>query len=151
MVFMLRLMHPKTFTASKVISRLHYSRIHYMEEMYSTREKGRTKARTDCTAPNPTAHMGKFTFQGEKKLLFHFLVLLFVSMSIRIQKEKGECLYIRLLSFPCTFHGPYLITKRFTRKREKKKFKILGLISQLFSRIIFYFLEQKKLENTYAN
>lgn len=113
---MLRLMHPKTFTASKVISRLHYSRIHYMEEMYSTREKGRTKARTDYTAPNPMTHMGKFTFQGEKKLLFHFVVLLFASMSIRIQKEKGECLYIRLLFFPCTFHGLYLNIKRFTRK-----------------------------------
>ena len=151
MVFMLRLMHPKTFTASKVISRLHYSRIHYMEEMYSTKEKGRTRARTDYTAPNPTTHMGRFTFRGEEKLLFNFLVQLFVPMSIRTQKGKKECLYIRLLFFSCTFHGPYLNIKRFTRKWEKKKFKILGLISQLFSRAIFYFSKQKKPENTYAN
>ena len=87
---MLRLMHPKTFTASKVISRLHYSRIHYMEEMYSTKEKGRTKARTGFTTPNPTTHMGRFTFRGEEKLLFNFLVLLFASMSIRNLEHRKE-------------------------------------------------------------
>ena len=41
--------------------------------------------------------------------------------------------------------------KEIYKKMRKKKFKILGLISQLFSRAIFYFSKQKKPENTYAN
>lgn len=50
--------------------------------------------------------MGRFTFRGEEELLLPFLVLLFAPTGIGTQRGNRECLYIRSLFFPCTFHGP---------------------------------------------
>lgn len=105
----------------------HYSRIHYIEGRYSTREKGRTKARTDYTAPDPTARMGRVTFRGEEELLLPFLVLLFAPTGIGTQRGNRECLYIRSLFFPCTFHGPMGRKQGHGRKARSVKRPIRGM------------------------